>query len=95
VAANWWDGLKGFALEMRDRVVSERDRDIYLAGYETASSVFMPLVDARIDALDSKLDSGTLGSDDQKVLSALRTLRREADKELRARLESEAIEVGP
>lgn len=94
MVTNWWDGLKGVALQARDRVVSEHDQKIYLAGFESAVSTFMPLLDDRIEVLDSRLESGTLSQDDQKVLGALRSLRKESDKRLLAHLDADGLEPG-
>ena len=92
MVTNWWDGLKGVALQVRDRVASEHDQKIYLAGFESAVSTFMPLLDDRIEVLDSRLESGTLSQDDQKVLGALMSLRKESDKRLLAHLDAEGLE---
>lgn len=62
--------------------------------FESAVSTFMPLLDDRIEVLDSRLESGTLSQDDQKVLGALRSLRKESNKRLLAHLDANGLEPG-
>lgn len=92
MTTNWLGGLKGLALGLRDRVVSEHDQEVYLAGFESAVGILMCLVDDRIEVLESKLESGTLNSDDQKILAALRSLRDDGGKRLLAHLDAEGPE---
>jgi hypothetical protein len=93
MAANMWDGLKGFAIESRNRAVSEHDRAVYFEGFSAAAGIFTLLLDAQIRQLDSRLELGTLGPDDQKILSTLRTLRSASGEKFHAHFDADKSDL--